>query len=106
MDPIKLGKKNGCCGTTPLSNEADPSYYPTLYLDVPKKLDLPEEGVITLRYKMVRDTTHLKDKPRSSVELDIHEILSVKGDTVKKINSDSEDALDKYAEEADDEGND
>jgi len=97
---IKLGKKNGCCETMP-SPISNTTYYPSLYLSG-EKVELPNSGEITLKFKKVSETKSTRDgETHFSVELDILEICEVEGKEENE-KEDSGDALDKLKNEAED----
>lgn len=100
--PIDLGTKSSCgsCCPVPMKEDADRVYYPSLYLNG-KEVDLPDGGEIVLKFKKLSETKSTRDgKSEYSCELEIHEIVSVKGGSKKKASRDeSEEALDKLRSE-------
>lgn len=78
--------------------------YPSFRADVKDKLDLPYEGILTIRY-CKRSSEHRTDPDGDehySCEIQVKELLSVEADKnseapSKSHSKDSEDALDKLA---------
>lgn len=98
---IDLGESNGA--------EVAPSprkekYYPSLHVSGKKELEIPKEGLMTIRYKKVNSSQSESedDGPRYSCTIEVHELVSADGEEVEsptKKNSESEDALDKLMDE-------
>ncbi len=107
--PIDLGTKSSCgpCCVPSPREDKEKTYYPSLYLSG-KELNLPDSGEIILKFKKVSESTSTREgKSDYSCELEIHQIVSVKADAKKRASrDDSEDALDKLREEAEDGEND
>ena len=101
--PIDLGKSS----SLPMAVEADfnPSemkHYPCLYMDWDDQYDLPESGVMTVRFRKKSETNRESDHGVSqSVELEIREIVDVEPDKKKRKRGHEEgsEALDKYKKE-------
>lgn len=82
----------------------DHTYYPSLHVSGKKELDIPKEGVMTIRYKKTHSSVSESDRtePHYSCTIEVHEIVSAESDEVEaptKRNRDSEDALDKLMDE-------
>ena len=98
---IDLGESNGVEVAPPSRGE---KYYPSLHVSGKKELDIPKEGLMTIRYKKVSSSESESEDngPRYSCTIKIHEIVSADGEEVEaptKKNSESEDALDKLMDE-------
>jgi len=96
---IKLGEKGG-----PELPSTSETYYPSLHINGKKELDIPKEGLMTVRYKKVSSSESENEKsgPRYSCTIEVHEIVSAESDEVEsptKRNRESEDALDALVEE-------
>lgn len=77
-------------------------HFPCLYLDGGKELaGLPDEGTMTIRYKIASRTHNERDgKKTSSVSIDVTHIVDVEGEKAKESSNKSREAeLDKLAEE-------
>jgi hypothetical protein len=99
--PIDLGKSMGSPSSPPSVNTPDKKekYYPCLYLDWDDKYDLPDEGVMEVRFKKKSETNRSSDgKTSQSVELEIQEILDVEPTGVVEEESGGR-ALDRYRSE-------
>lgn len=75
--------------------------YPSLYLEWEKPYNLPDEGTMTVRFKKTRSSEDKKND-RYTEDVDVIEILSVKGSgkSDKKSSMDeASDALDKIRDE-------
>lgn len=80
-------------------------HYPTLNLHWKKSYDLPEDGVLTVKYHKRKETNIESDDGDSqSVELEILTIENVKAEKGEKKSprKEAEEALDSYAAEAED----
>lgn len=101
MDPINLGRKNSFSSDYPKVSapEDDKTYYPSLFIE-DLATDIPDEGLMTVRYRKTRETEDLR-KDKCSCDLEIIEIIDCKVDkSAKKTKEDdSEDALDKLKDE-------
>jgi hypothetical protein len=97
--PIDLGK--------PMSGPSAPlsvkkpgkkeKYYPSLYLDWDDDYELPESGVMEVRFKKRSETNRLQDgKTSQSVEIEIREILDVESENSEAEEESGSDALDRY----------
>lgn len=107
MESVKLGMtrkelygSNGpCC---PDMSDGDELVYPTLYLQSPKiKGDIAQEGTITLRYRLTKDSRETKyksgdEKNSRCIEAEILEIVEVSKETSEKSR---EKELDEIADE-------
>lgn len=78
--PIDLGRESGPFPTEAV-NPSPGKHYPTLYLDdVGGEMDLPDDGVMTVRFhKTSETTTDREGKKTQCVCLEVREIKSVKG---------------------------
>lgn len=102
--PIDLGRKMGWKVGGPIDVEIskdakEEKHYPNLHLEWEKPYDLPDEGVMTVRYKKTNESMSKHgDKKNFTVGLDILEILDTeaKGETEEKTTGD---ILDDYLEE-------
>jgi hypothetical protein len=101
----KLNINLGSEGPTACScGEKDETYYPTLHISGKKELDIPKEGVMTIRYRKTHSSVSEGDKsdPQYSCTIEAREIVSAESDEAEsptKRNSESEDALDKLMDE-------
>lgn len=87
--------------TEPMKMDSDEMHYPSLYIDSDKKLDIPDEGTMTIKFKKVGSSTN---KPRNGKEshsctVDVLEISNIKGGKSESKNEDSGDALDRVKDE-------
>jgi len=98
---IDLSEENG-------GPEGPPSipdkYYPSLHISGKEELDIPKEGLMTVRYKKVSSSESRNEKsgPRYSCTIEVYKIVSAESDEAEsptKRNSESEDALDKLMDE-------
>jgi hypothetical protein len=106
--PIDLSKSNpGPCSPS-IGGGIDRPYYPTLHLEWDESYDLPDDGILTVKFHKRRETNTETDdgKERQSVELEITSIEKVKAVKIESDEPEKSDrekaaeALDKYAEEA------
>ncbi len=102
MKSIDLGREypSGCCAPVCAPEKREKSY-PSVYLEGKENFDLPDEGVMTVKFRKCRDS---KSTPRDGDDhyetvIDLMEIVSVKGESTEKEESTAE-ALDKLKEEA------
>lgn len=86
--PYDLGRKSpeGCPCSVSTQSDKDTTYYPSVYFSGPKDLDLPDDGVMTVRF---RKNSESSSRPREGKEsydcsVDVLEILSVKGESESK----------------------
>jgi len=102
--PIKalyLGKPGGYPGSisaSPMSSEPE-EYFPCLRLELPPDTEFPEEGTMTIKFKVNREVED-KRADNHCVELDVVEIQDIKatkvekeeyaGDVLDKLRSDAE----------------
>lgn len=75
---IELGSKSsgpGCCAS-PCCDSNEKTYYPSLYINGDKKVDLPDEGeaVITFRKVDSGEDTRDPENPRYRCELEVRSI--------------------------------
>lgn len=98
--PIDLGRNmNGSLGIEVVKDVKEEKHYPNLHLEWSKPYDLPDEGVMTVRYKKTSASmSQHGDKKNYTVGLDILEILDTeaKGETEEKTTGD---ILDDYMSE-------
>jgi hypothetical protein len=103
--PIDLGKPMNVGGPVSVSEPSKPSkkkekYYPSLYLDWDDDYELPESGVMEVRFKKRSETNRSQDgKTSQSVEIEIREILDVESEEEEATEESGSDALDKYRNE-------
>jgi hypothetical protein len=102
--PIDLGKKMSSPEPTPTSSAKDSEdkmYYPSLYLEWDDDYDLPDSGMMVVRFKKryQTDRTDSKGDTHQSVELDIVKIMEVEPDKEDEKKEDRESILDKYMDE-------
>jgi len=104
--PIDLGKTMdspiAVSAPEPMkSSKEKEKYYPCLFLDWDEKYDLPDEGVMEVRFRKKSETNRTSDKGTSqSVELEIREILDVESESDEETEH-AGDVLDKYRSEQD-----
>lgn len=85
--PYDLGRKYSmACPCGPADSDKDVKHYPSVYFSGPKDLDLPDDGVMTIRF---RKNSESSSRPREGKEsydcsVDVLEILSVKGESESK----------------------
>src|SRR5688572_28978766 len=100
MRTIKLGRKYDssiCCAPANPGEKQPEVVYPSLYIEGVPGLDtLPEEGEMTVKYRICNRNENLKSD-KTSLTLDIIAIKSAEEDTVDLAASTSE-SLDKLAE--------
>ena len=101
--PIDLGKPmNGIAvpvSPTPSKKAKKEKYYPSLYLDWDQDYELPEEGILEIRFKKRSETNRSADgKTTQSVELEMREILDVESESSEGDEESGADALDRYRE--------
>jgi hypothetical protein len=94
-----LGQANDgpCCAPSCCSSDKQ-VYYPSFYVSGDKKLEVPDEGVMTVRYKKV-SSSQSEDKrgEHYSCCIEVREIVSTeseKAEAPAKRSRDAEDALD------------
>jgi hypothetical protein len=97
--PIDLGKEMGKCCCPQEMTKREEKYYPCLYLEWDDKYDLPDSGILTVRFVKTSETNRVdRDKEKSqSVSLEIHSIERVEADTKKKDEPSREEEIDKLA---------
>lgn len=89
---------------------AEPSetHYPSFTYDGPEKIDIPEEGIMEVRYKKVASSEHTRDgKTTHTCTIEVHAITDVESEgdeadeeaPTKNYGKDTEDALDNLAKE-------
>lgn len=101
--PIDLGKPmNGGLVSMPEPPKKGKKekYYPSLYLDWDDDYDLPESGVMEVRFKKKSETNRSQDgKTTQNVEIEIRAILSVESEKEESDEESGDKALDRYREE-------
>lgn len=86
-------------GLPPARGYDDKKYYPSLYLEWDDDYELPDSGVMMVRFKKRSQTDRTTDKgTQQTVELDITEIKDVEPDKTEEKENPGR-ALDKYREE-------
>lgn len=95
---IDLGRKisePSCCA--PVKEEKDRVYYPTVYAETKKPLELPKEGTMVIRFKKVG---YSERNEHHTCEFEVHEIVSVDGDVEPptKRDTSADEALDTLAD--------
>lgn len=105
MKPIDLGKKwDGpmALPEAPGKDEESKVHYPCLYVDTKEGsdlADLPDEGTMTVRYKIVsRTLSEREGKKSASLSIDVQKILDVEGEKSKSDDKSAGEELDKLAE--------
>ncbi len=97
-----LGMKwdSPCCAPSCCSDTKEPeAHYPSFNYEGKEKLDVPDEGVMTVRYKKTHSSMSENDKSgkRYSCCIEVREVIGVDGEEVEapsKRNTEAEDALD------------
>ena len=93
--PIKLGRKMSECCITPMKSEPDSEeFFPSVHLEWDKDYELPDEGTMTVKFRIARESREVKVE-RQSVDLELTEIVSVAGKVQVKEDDDTGEALDK-----------
>lgn len=92
----------------PTKVDEDAVHYPSLYIDSEGKLDIPEEGTMTIKFKKVSSSTNKprEGKEQHSCTIDVMEISDIKGGKGKSKDKDEEssgDALDRVKKEVESE---
>lgn len=83
---IDLGKKmddcTPCCAPSPAKDSEPKVYYPSLYMSgSPDLAEIPESGVIELRFRRVSKSIRDRDgKQQIEVEIEALEVLDVESD--------------------------
>jgi hypothetical protein len=96
--PIDLGKSMSG-ELVPIKDNPREKHYPCLYLDWDGDYDLPDEGVMEVRFKKRSETNRTSDgKTTQSVEIEVREILYVEAEEGEEEESGSS-ALDRYRKE-------
>lgn len=78
----------------------DDKHYPMLHIDADQPLDLPKDGVMTIRYKKVSRAEHedAEGDTKYSCDIQVHEIIDAYSDEpeapARSHNRDTENALD------------
>lgn len=81
--PIDLGRKSDFSPVETLTNSTkEPSvYYPEFQYSGDKELDLPDEGVMEIRFRKVREVEEKRgDTEHYTCTIEVCEILEVEGD--------------------------
>jgi len=104
--PIDLGRKSGPFPTEAV-NPAE-KHYPTLYLDdIGSEMDLPDDGLMTVRFhKTSETTTDREGKKTQCVCIEVQEIVKVKGEAPKEDEKSPGEVLDELLAEKQKEGED
>lgn len=98
---LDLGTDGGgpCCA--PCKSEDDHKYYPSIYYSGKKKLEIPKEGTMVIRFRKTGSSHNVNsdDEDQYSCTIEVREIVSVDGEAsvempAKNRSKDSEDALD------------
>lgn len=102
-----LGQKHGPFPESPCGcnhTKEEEKHYPAFHYDGKEKLDVPHEGVMTIRYKKTHsamsDSEH--SGKRYSCTVEVREVISVESDEPEaptKNRRETEDALDKIKSE-------
>lgn len=101
-----LGQKHGPFPESPCgcNHTEDEKHYPAFHYDGKEKLEVPHEGVMTIRYKKTHsamsDSEH--SGKRYSCTVEVREVISVESDEAEpptKNRRETEDALDKIKSE-------
>ncbi len=104
MTAIKLGSDGPGNPSMPHTTDPEP-YYPSVHITVPEdQLDMPDEGTVTFKYKLRRETTVNRPNGKTVCEydLDLTELTKYKkavDERPAKSDTSAGDALDKLAEE-------
>lgn len=101
--PIDLGKKMSMpeVAPSPSKESDDKMYYPTLYLEWDKDYEMPDSGMMVVRFKKCSQTDRTtEDGTHQSVELEIQKIMEVEPDKEEEEKEDRESILDRYMDEA------
>lgn len=83
--PIDLGRESGG-GPSPAVLVSKEKYYPNLYLDnIADELDLPEDGLMVIRYHKTSETTTDREGEKTQCcSIEVREIVSVKPEKSSK----------------------
>jgi len=98
--PIKLGRtmSEPSMKLSAPSHESE-EYFPNVHLEWDKDYELPDEGTMTVKFRISRESREVQAE-RQSVDLDLIEIVSVTADEPKaKESEDTGEALDKLRAE-------
>lgn len=110
MPTIKLGRKGGPCCPEPMKSDSEEMHYPSFYVDGDKKLDLPEEGTMTVKFRKTSESNSKgrDGKEHYSCSIDVMEVSNVKGTKASedKNEESASDALDRLKNEAESEAED
>lgn len=93
-------KDSMCCPYPEPVSRDDRVSYPSFHYSGDAELELPDSGVMTIRFKKSgsSESTDSRGKEHYSCTIDVHEIVSVDGGGMKKNAArESEDALDAIA---------
>lgn len=112
MKSIKLGSAGpGAPVGGSLRDSAPEEYYPTAHITVPEdEVEMPDEGTVTFKYKVRRETTVNRPNGEKVCEydLDLTELVKYKkavDERPAKSDTSAGDALDKLAKEKSEEKN-
>jgi hypothetical protein len=86
----------------PVEIDKDDVHYPTFHYESKKKVDFPEEGEMTIKFKKVRSEHSSSDRgERYSCTIEVREIVDMEGEKInepkKSSAREAEDALDAIA---------
>jgi len=101
---VDLGQKGPDSPMLASSKPSDEPYYPSFHYDGDEPLNLPKEGTMVVKYIVRSETESNRDgKDHYSCTIDVKSIVSAEGSDKaspgKSYTKDTEDALDKLAEE-------
>lgn len=101
--PINLGKPEPMFNSMPDMASRDPEiYYPSVHIDLPEGVDLPEEGTITFKFKLNRITEDVKNE-KCCADLDLVSIVDTKASKSSKEEEYTGDTLDRLRKEVESE---
>lgn len=102
--PIDLGREHpvGNLSAIPMP-EPPEKHYPGTHFEWGEDYEMPEEGTITLRYRVTREVVEKVPKEKNCVDVDFLEILDVKPSKgVRDDRAEASETLDKLRDEAGD----
>lgn len=100
MEPVNLGRKYSSMCHPPMGMKSDSSdssvCFPSTYLEqMPEDMELPRRGRITFEYELNSSSENYKDE-KTSVSMDLLQIVSVVAKAGDKKPETGEEALDKF----------
>ena len=100
MDLGKPFDMSPCCAPEP-EDEKEKIHYPTAYLEGDEFADLPKEGVMVIKFKVVSKTVSERHgEKRVAVDLELRKLLDVKAkENPEEKEEDRESILDKIRDE-------